>query len=194
VTAAGPRRAPPLPRREAELAPPVRRHLERLGYAVWVDPDGSGFFDIAARRGEEILLVELKRTDWRELLRQAVARRGYADRVAVALPRRSLAERLLARSGAGTARCVGVFVVDVRGGEIVELRPAEPWPESTRALFARGRQELGALLDGLASGGLPPGVGWGGFPQRPAHRPGGRAAREWRLDEFPEPDGAAVPR
>ena len=180
-----------LPARESDLVPPVRQFLASAGYEVWVDPDGRGFFDVAARRGAELLLVELKLTDWRHLLAQAVARRGYADRVAVALPRESLARKLLARAD-GPASCVGVWWV--RPDQVIELRGARPWPAATQELFAPGRKELDALLDARASGQLPEGIGWGGFPQRAEHRPGGRPAREWRIEEFPTgqpPDGSS---
>ncbi len=47
-------------RREVDLVPPVRAFLEARGYRVQDDPDRTGFFDIAAVRGDEIGLVELK--------------------------------------------------------------------------------------------------------------------------------------
>lgn len=175
--------APP-PRRESELAGPIRRYLEAQGYTVWVDPDGTDYFDVAARRGEEVGLVELKLSDWRTLLAQAVDRRGYADWVAVALPRRPAAERLLARAALGHAQRIGVWTVV--GESVTVLRSARPWAPSTRELFELQRRSLRALLDLRAGGLVPEGVELSAFPARAVRRPGGRSAREWRLEEFSE--------
>ncbi len=175
-------RLPPLPAREVDLVPVVRTELERQGYTVRVDPAGSDYFDLVARRGEEIGLVELKRTDWQHLLAQAVARRAYGDWVVAALARRTLAEKLLEHAATGLARSVGVWSV---GPERIEvLRPAAPWPGTTRDLFREHRAALIELLDALDEHLLPEGAVWGGFAARTARAAGGRHAREWRLDEY----------
>jgi hypothetical protein len=175
-------RLPALPGREAELAGPVRAYLEAQGYAVHVNPDGRDYFDVVARRGSTIGLVELKRTDWKHLLVQAVSRRSYGDWVAVVLPRRAAAERLLARAEAEVARPIGVWTVGAGGVDV--LRAAEPWPAATRALFPEHRAALEELLSWREAGGLPEGATWGGFVGRSARGGGGRPTREWRLDEF----------
>jgi len=179
------------PRFESELAGPVGRHLESLGFQVWVDPDGTDYFDVVARRGEELGLVELKLSDWRELLAQAVDRRGYGDWVAVAMPRSGPAERLVARASVGNARRIGVWVVE--GESVRVLRPAERWPTNTRELFRGQREALERLLEVRST--VPedaPGM-LTAFPPRTVRRPGGRSARNWRLEEFPPAESGDPP-
>ena len=54
--------SPSAPRRprlsEAELVRSTARYLETLGYRVRIDPDGADYFDLVARRGREVGLVE----------------------------------------------------------------------------------------------------------------------------------------
>jgi hypothetical protein len=173
----------PRPRpRETTLIPPVERHLTADGYTVLVNPDGEDYFDLAAVRGEEVGLVELKIADWKTLKVQAAVRRTYADWVAVALPRRSLAERLLARMEGPLLHPVGVWLVE--GEQLEILRAAEGWPPATRALFPEHRAALREMLAARAAGSLPVGATWSGFAARSAREAGGRHVREWRLDEF----------
>jgi hypothetical protein len=178
---------------EAELASPVRRHLERAGYRVWVDPDGSGYFDVVARRGTEVGLVELKIADWRRVFEQALRRRGWADWVAVALPRASLAARLVQRPGAPRAARVGIWVVG--DAEIRVLREARPLVgDGETDPFPLLKAQLAESLDLLDRGDLGPGVRWGfAVAPSPSRRAGRRGAtREWRLEEF-EPDPVPDP-
>ncbi|MGI0054062.1 MAG: hypothetical protein ACREC5_04535 [Thermoplasmata archaeon] len=180
-------REAPAPRWEIDLAAPVAERLRGDGYEVFVDPDGTGYFDIAARRGEEIGLVELKLSAWRTLLRQAVARRAYGDWVAAALPRDRLTERIAKSSEAGPGRSIGVWLV--AGGRVEVIRPARPWPAETRASFRPCREALRELLDQRSAGLLPEGTSWTGFPARSGRARGSRASTEWRIEEF----GAAGP-
>jgi hypothetical protein len=181
---------------EAELAPAVRTHLEARGYRVWVDPDGSGYFDVVARRGTEVGLVELKIADWRRVFEQALRRRGWADWVAVALPRRSLAERLSARPSAPRALRVGVWVV--AGDTVSVLRDARSLvSEGETDPFVALKGQLVEALDLLEGGALAPGIRWGfAVAPSPSRRAGRRGAtREWRLEEFAAPkDDTADPR
>jgi hypothetical protein len=176
--------------RERELADPVRRHLESRGYHVWVDPDGSDFLDVVARKGEEVALVELKVADWRRVLAQAIRRRGWADWVAVVLPRRSIAERLLAAPQAARAQRVGVWAVSQ--GEVDVVRDAKRlWEPGEVHPFPELRERILVLTDGLLDGTLSAGVRWN-LPGSRGRLPGGRrATRDWRLEEFPTtaPDG-----
>ena len=170
---------------ESELRPPVQAHLAAQGYRTWITPDGRDYFDVVALRGEEIGLVELKVSAARQVFVQALRRRAWADWVAVAIPGRRAARRLLARPVADRARRVGIWVVE--GGRVDELRPARPmYAPDEAAPFESARQQFRELLRSLESGALPEGIGWGvlGSPRLPgAHR---RSTRDWRLEEFPE--------
>jgi hypothetical protein len=179
-------RLPPLPAREADLAPIVQARLEAEGFTVRVNPDGSDYFDLVGRRGDEIGLVELKKTDWQHLLAQAVARRAYGDWVVAALARRTAAEKLVEHASSEPARAVGVW--SVVEGRIEVLRPARPWSDRTKERFRDQRAALRGLLDALDAGLVPEGASWGGFPWRTAWEAGGRHAREWRLDEYDTAD------
>jgi hypothetical protein len=169
---------------ERELVPPVRGYLERLGYTVYVDPDGADYFDVVARRGDEVGLVELKVADWRTVVTQALRRRGWGDWVAVALPRRSLAEKAVARPTAPRGVRVGVWYIEQ--GEVRVLRPSvplvavgevDPFPEPKRWLVER--------LDLVDQHLFAEPLTWS-VPD--AGRVGGRrrSSRDWRLEEFPE--------
>ena len=73
----------PRPTTETELYEPIRDFLRRRGYEVEGEVRGC---DVAARKGEELLVIELKRQFSVQLLMQAVERQEYADAVYVALP------------------------------------------------------------------------------------------------------------
>ncbi len=72
-----------LPRRESDLYDPLRALLERQGYAVQAEVDGC---DLVARRGEDVIVVEMKRRRGLDLLVQATDRQRITDSVYVALP------------------------------------------------------------------------------------------------------------
>lgn len=171
---------------ERELVPPVRAHLEALGYRVYVNPDGADYFDMVARKGPEVGLVELKVADWKRVVHQALRRRGWGDWVAVVVPRRSLAERIVARPVAPRGGRVGVWYLEAGG--VVVLRPAapfvvagevDPFPEPKTWLLERLE-----IADGL-EGGVP--VGWS-VPDAGHVAGRRRSSRDWRLEEFPESD------
>lgn len=169
---------------EGDLAPAVRRFLEPQGYRVWVDPDGSDFLDVVARRGQEMGLVELKLADWRKVAAQAARRRGWADWVAVLVPRASLAEKILALPQAPRAKRIGVW--SLQAGEVRVHRPSEPlWSPGETHPFPELRARLETMTDLLAAGTIEPGVKWN-LPGSSGRLPGGRrSTRDWRLEEFP---------
>ncbi len=68
---------------ERDLYGPVRDYLEALGYDVKGEVKDC---DIAAVRGEELIVVELKRGFTLELVYQAMERQKIADGVYVAVP------------------------------------------------------------------------------------------------------------
>jgi hypothetical protein len=169
--------------RESELAAPVERFLTSQGYRVWVDPDGSDYFDVVARRGEEVGLIELKLADWKGVLTQAVARRGWGSWTAVVVPRISLGERLLAHPRNERTSRVGIWCV--REGSIEVLRPAAPSIAAGEAdPYEPIRAEFRHLLDAMETGALPPKVGWTYLRGWARFQLGGRPAKAWSLDEF----------
>ncbi|MCI4366161.1 MAG: hypothetical protein L3K08_00240 [Thermoplasmata archaeon] len=171
------RTARPCPH-EHDLRAPVTEFLGTQGYRVWADPEGRDYLDMVAARGSEVGLVELKVSDWKTVRAQGVARRALADWIAVALPSKGLAERLVGSIRGPIAPRLGVWVVSAEGIEVVRpATPLEPPPPGTPAYEAR----IGfrALVELAMAGGIPEAVKWGGN----ARRTGG--GRGYRLDEFP---------
>lgn len=70
--------------REVDLYEPVRDWLQANGYQVHSEVEHC---DIAARRGQELILIELKCRFGTELLVQAVDRQSRTESVYVAVPR-----------------------------------------------------------------------------------------------------------
>ncbi|QQA42345.1 DUF2161 domain-containing phosphodiesterase [Pelagovum pacificum] len=113
--------------READLYPPIKRHLEALGYEVKGE---VGPADVVARRGDEPpVVVELKLGFSLALFHQAIARQAITDEVyiAVARPKRDGLKRNLA-----LARRLGLGVITVRDrDELVEVH-CDPGPFQPR--------------------------------------------------------------
>ncbi len=171
---------------EAEVVRAAAAHLERLGYRVRIDVDGTDYFDLIAQRGEEVGLVEAKVADARTVLAQALRRRGWGDWTAVVLGSERAAERLAARTARTRAGPIGIW--SFGGGRVRVVRPARPWVESGAddpfaELRARFRRVLGALEDGS----IPAGIRWDGLVREIRRSSGGRGFSEWRLDETPSP-------
>ncbi|MGC2205510.1 MAG: hypothetical protein WA719_06260, partial [Thermoplasmata archaeon] len=95
--------------RETELVAAARRYLESEGYRVWVDPDGRDYFDLVARRGREVGLVEAKVAHSRAVFAQALRRRVWGDWVAVVVSSERSAKALAARTAGRRAAPVGVW-------------------------------------------------------------------------------------
>lgn len=70
--------------REVDLYPPIRDYLESQGYTVRGEVLGC---DITAVKGDELIVIELKRQIALELLIQAAWRQRLTDSVYVAAPR-----------------------------------------------------------------------------------------------------------
>jgi hypothetical protein len=69
---------------ETDLAGPLYKHLAALGYTVRSEVKDC---DIAAVRGDELLIIELKKTMNLPLIVQAARRQRMTDSVYVAIPR-----------------------------------------------------------------------------------------------------------
>jgi len=63
---------------ERELLETVAEELRRRGYRTYVDPDGTDYFDLAARRGDEVGLVEGKLGRPKAVLAQGRRRSAWA--------------------------------------------------------------------------------------------------------------------
>ena len=128
--------------RETDLYAPIRAHLVSLGYTVRAEVDHC---DITATRGDELLVIELKRHLSIDLLIQATERQRITDSVYVAVPQPSKAyprgrwrdaQRLLRRLA------LGLIVVDLG------VRPAcvevvfHPLPAQRQKLKRRKRAVL----------------------------------------------------
>lgn len=69
--------------KESDLYQPVKDYLDSLGYDTKGEVKAC---DIAATRGDELIVVELKKGFTMELLYQAIERQKIADSVYVAIP------------------------------------------------------------------------------------------------------------
>jgi hypothetical protein len=167
---------------ERSIVEATARHLEALGYRTRIDPDGTDYFDLVARRGDEIGLVEAKVANSRAVLTQALVRRAWGDWVAVVIASRRSALALAERSAGTRAEPVGVWWCD--GGGVEVVRAARPWTtEGVEDPFAPLRARFRGVLDALDRGDVPEGLSWSGVPRTVRRASGGRSFREWRLDE-----------
>ena len=173
---------------EKEIVGVVARHLESLGYRVRVDLDGTDYFDLVARRGDEVGLVEAKVANSKAVLVQALKRRAWADWCAVALSGGLSARRLADRTTGGRAEPVGVWFV--RGDRVEVVRPHRPWvPPGAPDPFAHLKARFRSILDALDVGDLPGSVPWDGVVREVRRASGGRGFAEWRLDETGQEPG-----
>ena len=172
---------------EREVVATAAAFLAARGYRVYPNPDSTDYFDLVARRGEEVGLVEAKVSGSRAVLVQALKRRAWGDWVAVVLPSEKAAERLVARTEGTRAAPVGVWAA--KAGEVRVVREAAPWVRPGKAdPFADLRVRFRAVLDRIDSGEIPPEVRWAGVVRAVRRAGGGRGFAEWRLDEPMEPD------
>lgn len=167
---------------EQALVEEGARYLEELGYRTWPNPDGTDYFDLVARKGPEVGLVEAKVADSRTVLAQALTRRVWGDWVAVLVGSRRSAERLETRTRTTRAAPVGVWTV--QDGRVRVLRPARSWvvpgePDP----YAELRERFRRILDALEAGDLPAGLSWNSVPGSVRRASHGRKFKEWRLDE-----------
>ncbi len=76
--------------RETDLYPPVKAWLTANGYAVRAEVNGC---DVAARKGNDLVLIELKKTINLELLLQIAGRQRVCGSVYAAVPRPAVQDR-----------------------------------------------------------------------------------------------------
>jgi len=98
---------------ESDLYLPIKDHLQSLGFEVKGEIKDC---DIVAKKGDDIIIIELKLTLNITLLMQAVDRFTLADNVYIAIPKQSTmykkktkqVKKLVARLG------IGLIVVDIQ--------------------------------------------------------------------------------
>ncbi len=183
------RAAAPRPPRvsEKELVRTAATFLEQQGYRVYPNPDSADYFDLVARRGDEVGLVEAKVSGSRAVLMQALKRRAWGDWVAVVLPSEKAAAALAARTDGTRASRVGVWAT--HEGTVRVVRAAGSWVRpGEEDPFSDLRLRFRTVLDRIDSGELPPDVRWSGVVRSVRRTSGGRGFAEWRLDEPVERD------
>ncbi|MEW8977205.1 MAG: DUF2161 family putative PD-(D/E)XK-type phosphodiesterase [Symbiobacterium sp.] len=127
-------------RRETDLYLPVKRLLEDLGFAVKGEVNGC---DLVAVRGEELVVVELKRTFNLDLVLQGVERLRLTDAVYLAVepPRRACGNRRWSQVKALCQRLgLGLIAVQFTGDRAsasVLLDPEPRRPRTARKQRAR---------------------------------------------------------
>jgi hypothetical protein len=140
--------------READLYPPIKAHLTRLGYDVKGE---VGAVDVmACREGEPPVIVELKKGFSLALFHQGIDRLAITDLVYVAVPlgASKAADRAL-KDNVKLARRVGLGVMTVRLRDgFVEVH-AEPEPYTPRKSKKKKKRLMTAFkrLDGDPNAG-----------------------------------------
>ncbi|WP_341864068.1 DUF2161 family putative PD-(D/E)XK-type phosphodiesterase [Gymnodinialimonas sp. 57CJ19] len=127
--------------KETDLYPPVKAHLEAQGYAVKGE---IGPADVMGLRGDEMVVVELKKGFSLTLFHQGIARLAVCDCVYVAVSKgkgrpwlKSLREnvRMARRLG------LGVMAVDIVAGTVKVY--CDPGPYAPRKVARKKRAMLG---------------------------------------------------
>jgi len=135
-------------RYEKDMYEPLRDHLIRQGFTVFAE---ARTCDLAAKRDDTVVVVEMKRHLSFDLLEQAVERQSFADAVYVAIPKPSgfsrsksfrSKERVLARLG------LGLLLVSVIGGKSFVEEALSPAEDNVARKNKRKRSALVRELDG----------------------------------------------
>jgi hypothetical protein len=130
--------------RETDLSDPIKAYLQARGYDVKGE---VGAADIVARRGDDLLVVELKLGFSLALLHQAVDRLALTDLVYVAVPAGGRAKALAANVRLARRIGFGVITVRLRDGFVTVL--ADPGPYAARVSQPK-RARLLRAFDRLA--------------------------------------------
>ena len=142
--------APATKPKEADLYAPVKAFLQRQGWEVKGE---VGAADVVGRRGDDIVIVELKTGFSLALLHQGVDRLALTDDVYLAVPAGGKTKAL--RNNVKLARRLGLGVLSVRlrDGHVEAL--ADPGPYAARKIKRRKKALLRAFdrLDGDPNAG-----------------------------------------
>lgn len=113
--------------KEADLYPPVKAYLQRQGYAVKGE---VGAADVVARRGDDLVIVELKTGFSLALFHQGVDRLAVTENVYLAVPAGGKTKALKANVKLARRAGLGVMTVRLRDGLVEVL--ADPGPYAAR--------------------------------------------------------------
>ncbi|WP_090209130.1 DUF2161 domain-containing phosphodiesterase [Yoonia litorea] len=113
--------------KEAELYPPVKAYLEAQGFAVKGE---VGAADVVARRGDDLLIVEMKTGFSLALFHQGVERLAITDAVYLAVPAGGKSKALKRNVQLARRAGLGVMTVRLRDGFVEVL--ADPGPYAAR--------------------------------------------------------------
>ncbi len=113
--------------READLYPHIKAYLQRQGYEVKGE---VGAADVVGRRGNDLVVVELKTGFSLTLFHQGVDRLAMTDDVYLAVPAGGKTKALKANVKLARRAGLGVMTVRLRDGHIEVL--ADPGPYAAR--------------------------------------------------------------
>ncbi|MDP5084616.1 MAG: DUF2161 family putative PD-(D/E)XK-type phosphodiesterase [Yoonia sp.] len=113
--------------READLYPPIKAYFQRQGYEVKGE---VGAADVVARKGNDLVVVELKTGFSLALFHQGVERLAITDHVYLAVPAGGQAKALKANVKLARRAGLGVMTVRLRDGLVEVL--ADPGPYAAR--------------------------------------------------------------
>ena len=113
--------------READLYPPIKAYLQRQGYEVKGE---VGAADVVGKRGDELVVVELKLGFSLALFHQGIERLAVTENVYLAIPAGGKAKALKANVKLARRAGLGVLTVRSRDGFVEVL--ADPGPYAAR--------------------------------------------------------------
>jgi len=126
--------------KESDLYPPIKAHLEAQGFAVKGE---VGAADVVGRRGDDIVIVELKTAFSLALFHQGIERLTITDQVYLAVPQTTKTKAL--KNNVRLARRAGLGVMTVRlRDDFVEVL-AHPGPYAARLLGKKKARLLSAF-------------------------------------------------
>lgn len=126
--------------KEADLYPPVKAYLQRQGYDVKGE---VGAADVVGRRGDDVVIVELKLGFSLALFHQAIDRLAVTEDVYVAVPAGGKTKAL--RNNVKLARRLGLGVLTVRLRDGFVEALADPGPYAAKRLKKKKTQLLRAF-------------------------------------------------
>ncbi len=126
--------------RETDLYPPIKAHFLRQGYDVKGE---VGAADVVARKGQELVIVELKSGFSLALFHQAIDRLSITENVYVAVPSGGQVKALKANVKLARRAGIGVMTVRKRDGHVEVL--ADPGPYASRTVKKKKTKLLRAF-------------------------------------------------